>query len=268
MAKIQLSDIELHVVDSGRGLPLLLVHGFPLDHAMWAGQIEDLSSDFRVIAPDLRGFGLSDVTDGVVTMDRLADDLASLLEILGIRDRVVLCGLSMGGYVCWQFWRRHAARLCALVLCDTRAAADTVEAAQTRRETADRVVQVGAAFVAESMVDKLFSPHSRAHRQEMIRATQDVIRKTAPQGIAAALRGMAERPDSSGILGQIDLPTLVVCGRHDTISTVDEMRGIAAQIPQSQFVEIADAGHMSPLENPQQFNAAVRSFLSTIAVPR
>jgi pimeloyl-ACP methyl ester carboxylesterase len=201
-------------------------------------------------------------------MDRLADDIVSLLDALRIADRVVLCGLSMGGYVCWQFWRRHAARLRALVLCDTRSAADTDETVQIRRETADKALREGSAFLADSMVEKLFSPQSRAHNQEMIRATQSVIRNTAPQAIAAASRGMAERPDSASILGQIDVPTLVVCGTHDAISTVDEMRGIAAQIPQAQFVEIADAGHMSPLENPGPFNAALRSFLAALADTR
>jgi 3-oxoadipate enol-lactonase len=140
MSKISVGDVALSYVDRGTGIPLLLVHGFPLDHSMWSHQIEELSSFGRVLAPDLRGFGQSGVTEGTVTMERFADDLAALLDAVGVGEPVVFCGLSMGGYIGWQFWKRHPSRLRALVLCDSRAAADSAEGARARRQSAEKVL--------------------------------------------------------------------------------------------------------------------------------
>jgi pimeloyl-ACP methyl ester carboxylesterase len=227
---------------------------------MWLGQIDSLADEFRIIAPDLRGFGRSEVTEGMVTMEQFADDVADVLDALRVDQPVTFCGLSMGGYIGWQFWRRYPDRLRALIQCDTRAAADPPEAARARRENAHRVLNEGTGFLVEGMLDKLFAPQSRIGRERVVAATRQVMLDSSPAGVAAALLGMAARSDSTGILGEIDLPTLVVCGRHDAISTVQEMQTIAAAMPHAQFVEIEDAGHMSPLENPRPFSEAVRSF--------
>jgi pimeloyl-ACP methyl ester carboxylesterase len=261
MNAIRVNDIELHVVDQGRGDVLLLVHGFPLDHTMWQEQIADLASGFRVIAPDLRGFGRSGVSAGVVSMEQFADDLAGLLDHLSV-DTVTLCGLSMGGYIAWDFWRKHRHRLERLILCDTRAAADPPEAAQTRRETARRVVSEGTSILPEGMLEKLFAPATRQHRQDIIDATRAVILNTSPEAVAAASLGMAQRSDAWELLADIGVPTLVICGRDDAISTVQEMRGIAGRIRNATFVEIPDAGHLSPLENPVAVNTAIREFMA------
>jgi len=148
MAIMKLCDIGMNVVERGSGVPLLLVHGYPLDHSMWQGQIEGLGDACRVIAPDLRGFGASGVTPGTVTMGQMADDMAALLDALKIHEPIVFCGLSMGGYVAWQFALRHRQRLTKLILCDTRAAADSPEAAAGRLKTADKVLDEGAAVAA------------------------------------------------------------------------------------------------------------------------
>ncbi len=263
MKRIPIADIELAVAEQGRGIPLLLVHGFPLDHTMWAGQIEGLSDLCRVIAPDLRGFGQSDVTEGKVTMAQMADDMAALLDGLEIGQPAVFCGLSMGGYVAWEFFRRHRDRLRALVLCDTRAVCDTLEVAQGRRGTAAKVLAEGPQVVADSMMPKLFGKATLAGKPEIVASTRKVMMGTAPQGIAAAALGLAERIDATRLLPEIDCPTLVVVGQEDAISTPGEMQGIAAAIGQAQFVEIPDAGHMSPLEAPQAVNKAIRKFLET-----
>ena len=261
MKWVDIDGIQLNVCDQGQGPVLLLVHGFPLDHTMWRGQIEDLAREFRVIAPDLRGFGRSDVTEGVVSMERFADDLAALLDALDARGEVAFCGLSMGGYVAWQFWRRHRSRLSHLVLCDTRAAPDTPEAAQARLESADRVLAEGVGFLADAMVGKLFADPTRRERPELVEAMRKVMLGTPAAGAAAALRGMAARQDATGWLSEIDVPALVLCGRYDAISPVDEMRGMAQRIPEARFVEIPDAGHMAPLENPEAVNRAIREIL-------
>jgi pimeloyl-ACP methyl ester carboxylesterase len=261
MPQVKVHEIDLHYVERGRGTPLLLVHGFPLDHTMWQGQIDGLSDKFRLIAPDLRGFGQSGVTPGLATMQLMADDLATLLARLEISQPVVLCGLSMGGYVAWQFALRHRERLTRLILCDTRAVADTTEAAANRIALADRVQRDGPAFIADSMLPKLFAPETLQAKAPCVEQTRHTILRTSPQGIAAASRGMAQRPDMTDRLGQFDLPALVLCGQHDAISTPEEMRGIAQRMPQARFVEIAGAGHMAPLERPAEVNATIRELL-------
>jgi len=260
--KVDVGDVQLAVEDRGSGPVLLLVHGFPLDHTMWESQMEPLAHAFRVVAPDLRGFGQSGVTEGTVTMKQFADDLASLLAALDIQRRVALCGLSMGGYIAWQFWRHHAARLDCLILCDTRAAADTEQARQGRLTMAENVLRFGSPIVVEPMLPKLLAPATPQQRPEVVRLLSNMIVNSPPMGIAAAQRGMAERPDMTDLLGQIDVPTLVICGEHDTISPPEEMRSIAAAIPDSQFAVIPDAGHMSPMENPHAVNDTIRRFLA------
>ena len=263
MPRIKAGGGELNVRERGSGVPLLLVHGFPLDHSMWQGQLAGLSDICRVIAPDLRGFGASSVTSGKVTMQQYADDMAALLDALDIKQPVVFCGLSMGGYVAWQFALRHRARLAKLILCDTRSIADSAEAAAGRKKTAERVIAEGPQVVAEAMLPKLFAPPTANVREkEWVTQTREVILRNPPEGIAAALLGMAERPDVTPELAKIDVPALVLCGQYDGISPPAEMREIVAKLPNARYVEIARAGHMAPLEQPEAVNAAIREFLS------
>ena len=256
--------VELSLVDQGSGTPVVLVHGFPLDHTMWNAQIDALSQDYRVIAPDLRGFGRSGLSDGTVTMQQFADDLTALLDVLEVDEPVVLCGLSMGGYVAFQFWQRHASRLAGLILCDTRAVNDTREMAAGRLEMAERVLREGPAPLVEGMVPKLFGETTAKDRPELVDSLRRVMMQTDPKGIAAAARGMAQRPDMTPKLPEIDCPTLVIVGSSDAISTPDEMRTIARAIPRARFVEIADCGHMSPMERPAELIAAILEFLGQV----
>ena len=262
MRRTSIGDVALNVEERGVGAPLLLVHGFPLDHTMWRGQIDVLATQCRVIAPDLRGFGQSDVTPGTVTMERFADDLAALLDALRITEPITFCGMSMGGYIGWQFAARHRRRLAKLVLCDTRAVADTADAAAGRLKTADKVLAEGAQVVADGMLPKLFAPSAIERNADYVSVTREVIQRTNPEGIAAALRGMAERPDFSSRLNAIDVPVLVLCGELDAISPPAEMRQIAAAIPGAQYAEIPAAGHMAVLENPAVANAKIADFLA------
>jgi 3-oxoadipate enol-lactonase len=264
MPFVRLRDGEFHVLDQGRGRPVVLVHGFPLDHTMWRAQVQALSSGYRLIAPDLRGFGRSVVTPGTVTMEQMADDVAGVLDALDVMEPVVFCGLSMGGYVAWQFWRRHRGRLAALILCDTRAGADTPEAASGRLQTAERVLREGPQVVAEALLPKLLAASTLKAQPHLAEALRRTVLATSSDGIAAALRGMARRPDMTAELPRIELPTLLVVGSEDAISSPQEMRTIAAALPRAQFVEVSDAGHMAPLEAPAATNEALRAFLSTL----
>lgn len=268
MPRINIGEVELNVADVGEGPAIVFVHGFPLDHSMWQAQIDEFSSSHRVITPDLRGFGQSGIATGTVTMQQFADDVAALLDVMHVDQPVTFCGLSMGGYIGWQFFKRHRSKLARLIQCDTRAIADTPEGRKQRLKAADTTLEKGAGSLVETMLARLFaeellfSEHAQNHQPDIVRATREVMLTTNPQSIAAAQRGMAERPDVTEMLGQIDVPTLILCGEHDAISPAEEMRGISAAIPGAQYVEIAGAGHMSPLEKPAEVNSAIQQFLA------
>ena len=267
MKSLSINGAELWYLERGNGRPLLLVHGFPLDHTMWAAQIESLAAHCRVIAPDLPGFGRSPARkkqDHKATMEQFAETLADLLDALGISEPAIVCGLSMGGYVALQYWRKHAARLAGLILCDTRATADTPEAAAARRTMADRVLREGMAPLAETMLPKLFAETTRQRQPQVVEALRAVFDAGNPLGIAAAARGMAERPDMTSALAEIRCPTLVIVGQEDAISPPAEMGAIARAIPGAKFIDIPAAGHMAPLENPTAVNAAIAEFIATV----
>jgi pimeloyl-ACP methyl ester carboxylesterase len=262
--RVRAGEVELQVIDRGSGMPVLLVHGFPLDHSMWDSQIARLSERWRVIAPDLRGFGGSQIMPGTASMEQMAKDMAALLEALAIDEPIVLCGLSMGGYVALEFWRQNGPRLRGLVLCDTRAAADTQEAAAGRLETVERVLRDGTQPLADAMLPKLFAAATLERDPQTTARQRQKMLDAHPEGVAAALRGMATRRDFRDDLANIVLPTLVIVGEQDAISPVDEMRAIAGAIPSAEFVILPGAGHMTPLEDPAGFNEAIEQFLTRV----
>lgn len=264
MKRIFARDLEFGVVDQGEGSPLVLVHGFPLSHAMWNAQIPVFAAEHRVIAPDLRGFGESVDTDGTVSMEDFADDLAAMLDFLTVDEPIVLCGLSMGGYIALQFVRKYRKRLRGIVFCDTRASADLPETVEYRLKLARLVIASGTQPVAEAMLPKAVGRKTFADRPEVVEAVRAMILSSDPTGVAAASRGMAVRPDMTALLPTIDLPTLVVVGADDALTPVDEMRRMADAIPQARFKVVPDAGHLAPLENPLVFNAALATFLDEI----
>lgn len=261
MPSIYVGDLWINVIDRGMGSPVLLVHGFPLDHRMWNEQIELLSTRHRVIAPDLRGFGGSFGAAGTTTMARFADDLRLVLDQLRVDEPVAFCGLSMGGYIAFEFWRRHSVRVGSLVLCDTKSAADAPEAARNRRLLADRILAAGADDLADLMLPKLLAPASINNQPQTVERIREMIVKAEAPGVAAALRGMAERADSTGILGEVHVPTLCIVGEQDAISPPDEMQEMAAKMPDATCVVIPDVGHMTPMENPRAVNDSLLAFL-------
>jgi 3-oxoadipate enol-lactonase len=261
MQTASVNGVSMAFRDSGGGVPLLFVHGFPLDHSMWNAQIEAFSARNRAIAPDLRGFGRSEPGEGIETVERMADDLAAILDALSIGEPVVLCGLSMGGYIAFEFWRKYANRLKALIFCDTRASADKPDVAAGRLATAELAIREGTRPIAEAMLPKLFSPKTRAERPHLIEEIERTILRTDPKSVAAASRAMAQRRDFTAELKNIRCPTLVLVGADDVLSPPTEMKSLADGIPRAEFRKIADAGHLSPLERPAEVNAAIAAFL-------
>lgn len=265
MKTVAVNGHEFHVYDRGTGPPILFVHGFPLNHSMWQGQLEPLAENRRVIAPDLRGFGGSGVVEDVITMEQFADDLNILLDALGVDRPVTYCGLSMGGYIGWQFLRKYKDRLNALILCDTKAAADTPEGVKNRKDMARKVLRYGPRPAVRTMLPKLVAEKTNAERPHVLEQLKDMIIASHRSSIAAALHGMAQRPDSTDLLAQITLPTQVIVGSEDTLSPPEEMRRMAEAIPGARFAEIPEAGHVAPLEDPPAVNAAIEEFLDDVA---
>lgn len=255
--------------DCGSGPPIVLLHGFPLDHTMWNAQIEALCSHFRVIAPDLRGFGRSALADGDaengVGMERYAADVVALLDWLQVAEPVVLVGFSMGGYAAWQFALRWPERLRGLVPCDTRAAGDAEEGRAGRFKMAEAAMQAGNASPALAMLTKLFAPQSYEERPDVVERVRGIIERQSAEGIAAAQRGMARREDVRGRLDSIAAHSLCIVGVEDAISPAKEMHEIAVLLAKSgldevRLVEVEFAGHMSPMENPTAVTEAIRAF--------
>ena len=230
---------------------------------MWRCQIGCFREHHHVIAPDLRGFGKSTTSESV-SMMQMADDLSALLGKLEVTSPVVFCGLSMGGYVAWQFWKRHRDRLAALVLCDTRASNDSMEMAKARRLMADRVLHIGAGELAKDMPNKLFAAQTIEHQPSVVDYVRSTILGTPTLGIAAALRAMSERPDVTQWLPEIDVPALVICGVHDKITPTREMKAMASVLPNARFEIIENAGHMAPLEQPKAVNRVMAEFCSRL----
>lgn len=269
MNAIDLDNYKIAYTDVGTGTPVVLLHGYPLDHTMWQAQIDGLADACRVIAPDLRGFGEStipaeDAQEGVAMSD-YAHDVAQLLDALAVSDPVILCGFSMGGYILWQFVRLFANRVRAIVACDTRAIADSDEARQGRLQTAESVFITCVQLVVAGMLPKLLSPATLTGRPKIISQVEEIMSRSTPEAIAAALRGMAVRDDVTAEIPSLDVPALVIVGAEDGISTPDEMREIAEQLPQADLVIVPNAGHMTPCENPSAVTHAIRDFIRKLS---
>jgi pimeloyl-ACP methyl ester carboxylesterase len=171
----------------------------------------------------------------------------------------------MGGYVAWQFAGKYPDRLRALILCDTKVTADPPETVKTRHETAEKALAEGPEFLTKAMPPKLFAPETLRDQPRTVERAKELMRDASPEGIAAASRGMAERPDMTTLLARITVPTLVLCGEHDQITTSKEMRTIAETIAGAHYKEIAKAGHLAPLEQPAAVNDAIARFLKSIS---
>jgi len=256
-----MTDQILEYDDAGKGLPLLLIHGFPHDRRLWRSQIAGLEGTARVIAPDLRGFGASGDPAGTMSMDEHAADLHALLEELGIQ-KVVVAGLSMGGYIALAFLARYPTVVKGLILCNTRAAADTDEAREGRETTARKVMVEGVAPLAKTMLPGMLTQEFRSTRPGSSASIQTMMQEQRTAGVVSALRGMALRPDRTPMLGTITVPTLIITSSADKVIPPSESEAMAKAIPESTLVVIDGAAHLSNVEAPEAFNSAVRGFMA------
>jgi 3-oxoadipate enol-lactonase len=258
MKTATINGIDTAYRDEGAGQPILFIHAFPLHSAIWEHQIAAFSPHHRVIAPDLRGLGASARGSGAASLDQHADDLAALLDHLAIENATV-AGLSMGGYISFSLWRRHRERVAALILADTRAGADSEEGKQGREKSAKLAEEHGPGAIADQMLPKLLSPNAPAALRAQVRG---IIESNDRAGIAAAQRAMAARPDSTPLLATIDVPTLVIVGAEDALTPPNEAEAMFDAIPGCRWAKLPAAGHLSNMEAPEAFNAAVAEFLT------
>ncbi|MFC3573573.1 alpha/beta fold hydrolase [Streptomyces yaanensis] len=241
-------------------LPLVLVHGHPFDRTMWTPQLAEFARTRRVIAPDLRGYGASPVVPGVTPLSAFADDIAALLDDLGV-DRFVLAGLSMGGQIAMECWAGFPGRIAGLVLADTFAAAETEEGRRARYAMADRLLREGMRGYADEVLHRMVAPYADA---EVAAHVHRMMTATFPEGAAAALRGRAERPDYRDLLTRVTVPALVVVGEDDTYTPVADAEALHAALPDAVLNVVAGAAHLPNLERPEEFNKALGEFLARV----
>ncbi|MCL5428602.1 MAG: alpha/beta hydrolase [Chloroflexi bacterium] len=255
---------KLHFEERGRGLPLLLIHGFPFSGRMWAGQLESLSKSARVLAPDLPGFGDSPARQGAASVDQYAEDCLSVLDALHIMDPVVIGGLSMGGYIALAAARLFPLRVSGLILASTRAGADTAESKTTRDKTIAQVKESGASVVAESMYPKLLSSDTYKDQPAVANELKAIMRTATSEGVIAALAAMRDRLDSTDLLPNLHMPVLIIHGKDDRVIPPAEAEGMAKAIPNNALHLIDKAGHLPNLEQPEEFNRSVTKFLGKL----
>lgn len=264
MQKIVSDGADICYDVAGAGPPVVLLHPFPAHHEFWLPVAEFLSSRYRLIMPDLRGHGESGLGDGPATMQKHASDVEHVMTDAGI-DRAPLIGVSIGGYTIFEFWRRFRARVSALVLCNTKAGADTAAARVSRLETANDVLQRGTEPFFESMLQRLLGETTRHSRPDLVEGVLRMMRKMSAEDVAGVQRGMAERPDSMATLNTIKVPVLIMTGDEDNLTGVPEAELMKQNIVGSQMKVIAKAGHFSPWERPQEAGKLLRTFLDRIS---
>jgi 3-oxoadipate enol-lactonase len=255
--------VKLHYVERGQGTPIVFLHGFPFDHTIWRAQVEALRDAFRLILPDLRGHGQSPAPAGVYRMELMAQDVFALLDDLNI-ERAVWVGHSMGGYITMAALRAAPERIAGVGLVATHPLRDPDDRRAGRLATAEKVLTEGSGIVAQNMIRMVFAPGFDLDSPPA-RELFDLMNRTSPLGIAGVQRGMAERPDSVQALRHTQVPAVVIAGLGDQIVAPDVMRQMAHDIPNGRLIEIADAGHMPMIEQPDATTAALREFMGSIS---
>lgn len=256
-------DVMLFSETHGSGAPLVLLHPFPTDHRFWQPVLPYLTPRYRVLTPDLRGSGESNAGDGPATMAKHAEDIERICAAAAL-GKAVFVGLSIGGYVLFEFWRRHPERVAALVLADTRATSETPESRANRLKSIADIQAHGPAPFVEGMAPKLLGATTRKNRPDVVRAAMAIMNESTVAGITALQQGMAERPDSVPTLKTINVPTLIVVGEEDTLTPATDAEQMRQGIAGSRLVKVPAAGHLSAFEQPEVWGKELRAFLDAL----
>lgn len=244
----------------GEGEPLVLLHAFPLNGKMWEPQVKALSEDYRIIVPDYPGFGRSPYPPAQPDMRFYAERVRGLLDKLEL-ERVVLGGLSMGGYAAFACLRLFPERVSGLVLANTRPEPDSEEVRENRKSMARRVSEEGVGVLIELQMERLLSPTTLQNEPLVVEQVKSMILESSPDGVVGALGAMRDRPDSTPLLSEIEVPTLVISGEDDAICSPEVMDEMANKIPHCKHHTLPGAGHLSNLEASGEFNAILEEFL-------
>jgi pimeloyl-ACP methyl ester carboxylesterase len=258
--RLKLPDYTTEADDLGSREPLLFIHAFPLNRTLWDPQFNELSDVARVLTFDLRGFGGADPV-GAESMAQLADDCNALLDAMRVNQPVTLCGLSMGGYVAFAFYRKYPERVRALVLAATRASPDSEESKANRDRLAAAVQAHGPSAAVEAMLPKMFAPRTYEARPQLVESVRAMMLSASIPGIVGALRALRDRPDSTPTLAEIKVPTLILHGPEDQLIGLAEAEKMRDGIGGARLQVLPDSGHLLNLEQPALFNDAVRDFL-------
>jgi len=262
MGKIPSDGAEICFDVSGSGAPVILLHPFPVNREFWLPVAQFLSTRYRLIMPDLRGHGDSSLGEGSATMQKHAVDVARVMDAAGV-DRAPLVGVSIGGYVIFEFWRQFRDRVSALVLCNTKASADTAEARAARLGSADDVLQSGTEPFFEGMLQKAVGETTRHSRPDLVEGALRMMRKMSAEDVAGVQRGMADRPDSMPTANTINVPTLLITGDEDMLTGVPEAEVMKQSIRGSQMKVVPKAGHYAAWEQPEEVGKLLRQFLDS-----
>jgi 3-oxoadipate enol-lactonase len=259
-----INGISMAYDDQGSGPAVVLIHGFPLNRKMWRPQFNALpAAGFRLITPDLRGFGESDAPDGPYSIDLFADDVAGLLDHLEI-ERAVIGGMSMGGYILCNLLERYPERLNGACFITTRPNADDEEGKARRLQLAQEVLKIGPQVIADSFEQILFAEESIVQRPKLVAEVYGWMTGTVSRGLAGGLLAMRERKDYTPLLGSFTLPALAIGAEEDKAAPPEKAREIAAGVPGCRLCIIPHAGHMANLENPGDFNSCLLEFLRSL----
>ncbi|MGQ7890267.1 alpha/beta fold hydrolase [Paenibacillus sp. WC2504] len=261
--KHHINGAELYIAEKGQGAPVILLHGFPLDHRMWQAQVEALSDNYRVITPDLRGMGHSDVPKANISIEQYADDILTMMDKMDIQ-KAALGGFSMGGYVAFALLRKAPKRFTGLLLANTRPEADGLEARKNRMNMASALYDKGASAARDAMLPKLLTEQTAKDQPGLVESLSAVMASMPAEGLVHASLAMAFRSDSVDLLGAISVPTLVIAGEKDLIAPPDVMKKMADAIPGASFHAIPEASHLAPMEKPEAFNALLFEFLKGV----
>jgi 3-oxoadipate enol-lactonase len=263
LKRIKSGDAEIAYRVLGEGPAVLLLHPFPVNHEFWLPVAETLSPRYRVILPDLRGHGDSEIGDGPATMEKHAADIFRVMDDAEV-GRAPLIGVSIGGYALFEFWRKHRERVTALGLCNTKAPADGAEARAARLQAANDVTERGTEPFFESMIPRLLGKSTREHRPDLVQGALRMMRTMSPEDVAQVQRGTAERPDSIDTLKTINVPTVLITGEEDILTGVQEAELMHQHISGSRLRVIPKAGHYSPWEQAEDASKILRGFLEGV----
>ncbi|MDZ4668399.1 MAG: alpha/beta fold hydrolase [bacterium] len=260
----EVNNFTISYNDVGEGkIPVIFLHGFPFDKSMWKGQLDSLNSSYRLIAIDIRGFGKSTDEETPLSIDLFSEDLIAFLDKLNIK-KAIICGLSMGGFIALNAIKKFPERFEALILCDTQCIADTTEVKENRYKAIDQINQDGVIKFNEKFIKSVFHPNSLTHKTELVENLSSVVFTNSKEIIIAGITALAGRFETCSSLSAIRIPTLIICGREDSVTPLMQSQFMHEHIEGSNLKIIDNAGHVSNLEQPEEFNKYLRNFLDSL----